>query len=190
MAGSEAWFVDVWEGLNVRLAISEGETAMCPAKCRCTYISEDNSFCKAESSLGAEHKLGRMIGSPAMSDASKTKSAAPPRRRADAPPHDRAGADGALRARQHARRRHLWPDRKGRGPGRQRRVARLRRRAGRGAAHRALLRLARLALSARGGRGLCHPARLWLSAAELPGRARAGLFGAHLDRHAKPGIRR
>jgi hypothetical protein len=28
MAGSEAWFVDVWEGLNVRLAISEGDTAM------------------------------------------------------------------------------------------------------------------------------------------------------------------
>jgi len=35
MAWPEAILVDVWEGLNVRPAISEGETAHCPAKCRC-----------------------------------------------------------------------------------------------------------------------------------------------------------
>jgi hypothetical protein len=39
-------FVDVWKGLNVRLAICGGETAISPAKCRCGYIGAIGGFYK------------------------------------------------------------------------------------------------------------------------------------------------
>ncbi len=102
---------------------------------------------------------------------------------AGAEAHDRSGADGALRARQHARRRHLWIGRQGRRPDRQRLVARLRGRADRRSAHRAVLCLARLATPARRRRRLRHRSRLWIPIAQLHGGAGAGVLGAHLDRH-------
>ena len=103
---------------------------------------------------------------------------------AGAEAHDRSGADGALRARQHAWRRHLWIGRQGRGPDRQCLVARLCGRADRRSAHRAVLCLARLATPARRRRRLRHRSRLWIPIAELHGGAGAGMLGAHLDRHA------
>src|SRR4029077_10403079 len=60
----------------------------------------------------------------------------------------------------------------------------------RSAAHRALLCLARVALSARRRCRLRHRARLRPAALELRGRACAGLLGSDLGRHAIARVRR